>query len=46
MVRVIIPGFATQDDAYAEIRRLKTESKDLEHAWPCLLKEEVTPLAL
>lgn len=46
MVRVIIPGFATQDDAYAEIRRLKSESKDLEHAWPCLLKEEVTPLAL
>lgn len=46
MVRVIIPGFATQDDAYAEIRRLKTESKDLEHAWPCLLKEEVKPLAL
>ena len=46
MVRVIIPGFATQDDAYAEIRRLKTESKDLEHAWPCLLKEEVPPLAL
>ncbi len=46
MVRVIIPGFATQDDAYAEIRRLKTESKDIEHAWPCLLKEEVTPLAL
>jgi len=46
MVRVIIPGFATQDDAYAEIRRLKTESKDIEHAWPCLLKEELTPLAL
>lgn len=46
MVRVIIPGFATQDDAYAEIRRLKSESKDLEHAWPCLLKEEVKPLAL
>ena len=46
MVRVIIPGFATQDDAYAEIRRLKSESKDLEHAWPCLLKEEVTPLDL
>lgn len=46
MVRVIIPGFATQDDAYAEIRRLKSESKDLEHAWPCLLKEEVPPLAL
>ena len=45
MVRVIIPGFATQDDAYAEIRRLKSESKDLEHAWPCLLKEEVPPLA-
>lgn len=44
MVRVIIPGFATQDDAYAEIRRMKAESKDLSHAWPCLLKDEVKPI--
>ena len=46
MVRVIIPGFTTQDDAYAEIRRMKAESKDLAHAWPCLLKEEVKPIEL
>lgn len=44
MVRVIIPGFASQDEAYAEIRRLKAESKDLSHAWPCQLKEEAKPL--
>lgn len=44
MVRVIIPGFETQDDAYAEIRRLKAESKDLSHAWPCCVKEEVKPI--
>ena len=45
MVRVIIPGFATQDAAYAEIRRMKAESKELAHAWPCLLKDEVKSLS-
>lgn len=44
MVRVIIPGFETQDDAYAEIRRMKTESKDLSHAWPCYVKDEIKPI--
>ena len=44
MVRVIIPGFATQEDAYDEIRRLKAESKDFSHAWPCNVNEEVKPI--
>ena len=44
MVRVIIPGFETQDDAYAEIRRMKTEGKDLSHAWPCYVKDEIKPI--
>lgn len=44
MVRVIIPGFETQDDAYAEIRRMKAESKDLSHAWPCNVKDEIKPI--
>ena len=46
MVRVIIPGFESQDDAYAEIRRMKSENKELSSAWPCKVKEEVKPLAL
>lgn len=44
MVRVIIPGFETQEDAYAEIRRMKAESKDLTHAWPCYVKDEIKPI--
>lgn len=44
MVRVIIPGFETQDDAYAEIRRLKSGSDDFSHAWPCYVKEEIKPI--
>lgn len=44
MVRVIIPGFATQDDAYAEIRRMKADNKEISHAWPCLVKDEVKPI--
>lgn len=39
MVRVIIPGFETQKDAYAEIRRMKTKDEDFAHAWPCKVKE-------
>ncbi len=44
MVRVIIPGFATQDDAYAEIRRMKADDNSLSHAWPCQVKDEVKPI--
>jgi len=44
MVRVIIPGFETQENAYAEIRRMKAESKDLSHAWPCYVKDEIKPI--
>ena len=41
MVRVIIPGFATQDDAYAEIRKMKADNNGLSHAWPCYVKDEI-----
>ena len=41
MVRVIIPGFASGEEALAEIRRLKAESKDFANAWPCNVKEEI-----
>jgi len=44
MVRVIIPGFETQEDAYAEIRRMKADSNDLAHAWPCYVKDEIKPI--
>ena len=44
MVRVIIPGFETQDDAYAEIRRMKVNSNDVSHAWPCSVKDEIKPI--
>ena len=44
MVRVIIPGFETQDDAYAEIRRMKADSKEVSHAWPCYVKDEIKPI--
>ena len=44
MVRVIIPGFASQEDAYDEIRRMKADSKDFSNAWPCNVKEEVKSL--
>ena len=44
MVRVIVPGFATQEDAYAEIRRMKAEDSSLSHAWPCNVKDEIKPI--
>lgn len=44
MVRVIVSSFETQDDAYAEIRRMKANSKDFTHAWPCYVKDEVKPI--
>lgn len=44
MVRVIIPGFETKDDAYVEIRKMKAENNDLAHAWPCFVKDEVKPI--
>ena len=34
MVRVIIPGFATEDEAYEKIRDCKAECKDFSQAWP------------
>lgn len=44
MVRVIIPGFANEDEASEMIRQSKTECKDFSQAWPYRPKGEVTPI--
>lgn len=44
MVRVIIPGYASQEDAYTAIRQMKTECSDFANAWPYQLKGEVKPI--
>lgn len=44
MVRVIIPGFETQDDAYAEIRKMKASCSDFANAWPYFVKDEIKPI--
>ena len=41
MVRVIIPGFATEEDAYQKIQQCKSECKDFAQAWPYKVKGEV-----
>ena len=44
MVRVIIPGFASEDEAYAKINDCKANCKDFAQAWPLLLKGNVKPI--
>lgn len=44
MVRVIIPGFETEDEAYKKIHECKAQCKDFAQAWPLLLKGEVKPI--
>lgn len=44
MVRVIIPGFATEDEASEKIRQYKTECSDFAQAWPYRVKDEVKAL--
>ena len=44
MVRVIIPGFESEDEAYAKIRDCKADCKDFAQAWPLRLKGEVKPI--
>lgn len=41
MVRVIVPGFATEEEAYEMIRQSKTKCSDFAQAWPLLLKGNV-----
>ena len=44
MVRVIIPGYSSQEEAYAAIRQMKAECNDFSKAWPYQLKGEITPI--
>lgn len=44
MVRVIIPGFASEDEVYQKIRECKADCKDFSNGWPLHLKGEVTPI--
>lgn len=44
MVRVIIPGFDSEDEAYAKIRDCKADCNDFTKAWPLRLKGEVKPI--
>ena len=44
MVRVIIPGFATEDEAAEKIRQYKAECSDFAQAWPYRVKDEVKAL--
>ncbi|MBO7471389.1 MAG: SPOR domain-containing protein [Bacteroidaceae bacterium] len=44
MVRVIVPGFASEDEAAEKIRQYKAECSDFAQAWPLKLKGEVNTL--
>lgn len=44
MVRVLIPGFNSMDDAYAEIHRMRQASEDFSNSWPYRIKEEIEPI--
>lgn len=45
MVRVIIPGFATEEEAHEMIRQCRTSCQDFSQAWPCRMKDEVKILS-
>ncbi|MBR1500286.1 MAG: SPOR domain-containing protein [Bacteroidaceae bacterium] len=44
MVRVLIPGFNSMDEAYAEIHRMRQASADFSSSWPYRMKEEIEPI--
>ena len=44
MVRVIIPGFASEEEVYQKIRECKADCKDFSNGWPLQLKGEVKSL--
>ena len=41
MIRVIVPGFATEEEAYEMIRQSKSQCKDFAQAWPMHVKDDV-----
>ena len=41
MVRVVIPGYATEEEAYSAIRQGKTTCSDFAQAWPYQLKGDI-----
>ena len=44
MVRVLIPGFDSMEEAYAEIHRMREVSNDFSNSWPYRMKEEIEPI--
>ena len=44
MIRVIVPGFATEKEAYEMIRQSKAQCKDFAQAWTMHLKDDVKPI--
>lgn len=44
MVRVVITGFASEEEATAKIHQWKAECKDFSQAWPLKLKGDVKPI--
>lgn len=44
MVRVIIPGYSSQDEAFAAIKQMRTECSEFAKAWPYQVKGEVSPI--
>ena len=44
MVRVIIPGYESEDEAYEKINQCKVDCRDFTQAWPLQLKGNVTPI--
>lgn len=44
MVRVLIPGFNSMDEANAEIHRMRQASDDFSNSWPYRMKEEIVPI--
>lgn len=44
MVRVIIPGYSSQDEAFAAIKQMRAECSEFAKAWPYQVKGEVKPI--
>ena len=44
MIRVIIPGYESEDEAYEKIHECKAQCKDFAQAWPLRLKGEIKPI--
>lgn len=44
MVRVVIPGFKTEEEITEKIRQFKAECSDFSQAWPYRLKDDMKPI--